>query len=323
MAACLRVDRESIERVADRAAVDVARFEALAQADDLASLRQAAELYQGDLLQDFEADATPEFDDWLHAQRNRLSQLAQRVFDVVIASHADRARHDAAGATAERESALALGLRWTQLMPGAEAAHRWLMRLYLDLGRRDAALAQFELCQRFLAVTYGRAPSAETRDLRDAALGGEPAKPAAAPDAVPETPLRDPVARGLVPSTSFVGRVEELAELEALFADPVCRLVTLHGLGGAGKTRLAHAFANHFGARFAQGVTWVALDAVDAGDALPAAIATALGRELPPGAIAPTSSPRCSSASSACSCSTTWSRCSGARPTPTTPIRRS
>jgi AAA ATPase domain len=41
--------------------------------------------------------------------------------------------------------------------------------------------------------------------------------------------------------TSFVGRQRELAELESLVATPerVCRLVTLVGPGGVGKTRLA------------------------------------------------------------------------------------
>src|SRR5438445_641990 len=41
--------------------------------------------------------------------------------------------------------------------------------------------------------------------------------------------------------TSFVGRQRELAELESLVASPerACRLVTLVGPGGVGKTRLA------------------------------------------------------------------------------------
>ena len=144
----------------------------LARGQDLDSLESAATLYQDELLKDFEASATPQFDDWLHAERVRLAQLAQIVFDGVIVRRIDRARHDSARATSERESALAIGLRWTSLMPGSEAAHRWLMRLYIDMGRRDAALAQYELCQRFLAVTHGRAPSPETRALQETALAG-------------------------------------------------------------------------------------------------------------------------------------------------------
>jgi predicted ATPase/DNA-binding SARP family transcriptional activator len=281
MAECLLVDRDSIV-VAAPPLVDVARFETLAKGDDLDSLERATEIYQGELLQDFEADATPEFDDWLHAQRTRLAQVAQQAFDGTIARRAERARRDAARATRERESALATGRRWLALMPGAEAAHRWLMQLYLDMGRRDAALTQYELCQRFLAVTYGRAPSQETRELHEFALGRAAMVETAAPPEAADAAKTEPVARSLVPATSFVGRIEELAELDRLLAEPGCRLLTLHGLGGAGKTRLAHALATQVGARFAQGVAWVGLETVDSAEALSTAIAAALGRELPP-----------------------------------------
>ena len=39
--------------------------------------------------------------------------------------------------------------------------------------------------------------------------------------------------------TSFIGREKELTDIAALFADPNCRLLTLVGAGGIGKTRLA------------------------------------------------------------------------------------
>ncbi|MFO1325199.1 MAG: BTAD domain-containing putative transcriptional regulator [Burkholderiales bacterium] len=273
MADCLYADRESIG-VAVAPDVDVARFEALAAADDLASLEQASELYQGELLQDFEAGGAPEFDDWLHAQRTRLAQLAQQVFDGAIARRSDRARLDASRATSERESALALARRWASLMPGSEAAHRTLMQIYLDAGRRDAAIAQYELCQRLLAVNHGRAPSPETRALYDVARGRDGTKAEPAPD-------RDVLPRAIVPATSFVGRVEELAELERLLADPHCRLLTLHGLGGVGKTRLAHALTTQVAPRYAQGACWVALESLGSADMLPAAVAAALGREAP------------------------------------------
>ena len=288
IAACLDVDREWI-RLALSAplTVDAERFEALAGATDLDDLETAASLYQDELLKNFEADATPEFDDWLHGERVRFAQLAQKVFEGVVMERIARAGSHPARAAPERESALAAGLRWASLMPGIEAAHRWLMRIYVDMGRRDAALAQYELCQRSLAVHHGRAPAPETRALHAMALGGATAgfAPRLPAEVGEGNGHRDRLGSG-VPSTSFFGRLEELAELDRLLADPACRLITLHGMGGAGKTRLAYALATQVAHRFAQGCTWVALDALAARDHLPAAIAQALGRELPPRGVA-------------------------------------
>lgn len=268
------------------AIVDLQRFESLSTASDLATLEAAAALYRDHLLPDFDASATAEFDDWLHAQRTRLGQRAQSVFESVVALRAHRAREDAARAAEDRASALATAARWATLMPGAESAHRWLMQLYLDLGQRDAALAQYDLCRRQLAIANGRAPSAELRALHERAITGiEPAgRQEAQGDFKAQIPKAAPYpvhSAEPIPATSFVGRIEELAELEGLLTDPACRLITLHGLGGAGKTRLAEAFANQAGRRFADGTWWIALEYLDSAAALPRAIAEALGRDLP------------------------------------------
>ena len=47
------------------------------------------------------------------------------------------------------------------------------------------------------------------------------------------------------PSNSFIDRKEDLAELLERFEKPECRLITLVGPGGAGKTRLASQLAIH------------------------------------------------------------------------------
>ena len=54
--------------------------------------------------------------------------------------------------------------------------------------------------------------------------------------------------------TSFVGRAEEMAEIRARLADPDCRLLTLVGAGGIGKSRLAIEIAVQVAADFADGV---------------------------------------------------------------------
>ncbi len=76
--------------------------------------------------------------------------------------------------------------------------------------------------------------------------------------------------------TSFVGREKELAEIAALLADPTCRLLTLVGAGGIGKTRLALQAAEDQQPDFADGIAFVPLAPVGSTDLLPSAIAGAL-----------------------------------------------
>src|SRR5262249_45458324 len=76
--------------------------------------------------------------------------------------------------------------------------------------------------------------------------------------------------------TAFIGREAELAQLAQLLADPACRLLTIVGAGGSGKTRLAiQAARGQIGAR-AHGVYVVALASISSAEFLVSAIANSL-----------------------------------------------
>jgi predicted ATPase/class 3 adenylate cyclase len=77
------------------------------------------------------------------------------------------------------------------------------------------------------------------------------------------------------PPTSFVGRAAELAEVVALVR--AHRLVTLTGVGGVGKTRLAVEAASVMAGEFPDGVWVVELGPVDDPAEVPDAAATTLG----------------------------------------------
>ncbi|HEU5101042.1 MAG TPA: NB-ARC domain-containing protein, partial [Roseiflexaceae bacterium] len=76
--------------------------------------------------------------------------------------------------------------------------------------------------------------------------------------------------------TPFIGRGSEVAQIAAILANPQCRLLTLLGPGGIGKTRLALAVAAGHTAAFADGVAFVALASVGAASQ----IASAIGETL-------------------------------------------
>lgn len=77
-------------------------------------------------------------------------------------------------------------------------------------------------------------------------------------------------------STVFIGREQELDAIAALLVNPACRLLTLVGQGGIGKTRLGLQAAANQIPNFANGIYFVALNAVESPNLLPAAIAKAL-----------------------------------------------
>ena len=77
-------------------------------------------------------------------------------------------------------------------------------------------------------------------------------------------------------ATPFIGREEELAKITDLLDGPGCRLLTLVGPVGTGKTRLALQAAAEKIDAFAQGVYFVSLASLSSKDALASAIADAL-----------------------------------------------
>src|SRR5262249_60089201 len=83
--------------------------------------------------------------------------------------------------------------------------------------------------------------------------------------------------------TSFVGRAGELAEVEGLLGE--CRLVTVTGPGGVGKTRLAGEVARRVASQFADGVWLAELAGVDDPALVPEVVAGALGLHLAPGVL--------------------------------------
>jgi predicted ATPase/DNA-binding SARP family transcriptional activator len=112
-------------------------------------------------------------------------------------------------------------------------------------------------------------------------------------------PLRGadlPASRLPLPATPFVGREPELANIAGLLSNPECRLITLVGIGGAGKTRLAVQAArqaeSHGG--FPGGVYFAALASISACDDLIVAIGEALGESFhsPTGMTLPLDSAR-------------------------------
>jgi len=151
----LRIDAASVALEPAAVTVDVTAFERLVTQGTSDSLAQAADIYQGDLLQGLAVWEAP-FEDWLMAERERLRELALEALARLLA-------HQSKSQATER--AIQTAIRLLVLDPLQEPAHRTLMRLYARQGRRSAALKQYQVCISLLRRELGAEPEPETRRL--------------------------------------------------------------------------------------------------------------------------------------------------------------
>ena len=227
-------------------------------------LAGAVDLYRDGFLAGFTLPDAPAFDEWQFFEgeglRDGVSDALQRLATWY-------------GGLGEYESAIPYARRWLSLDSLHEPAQRELMALYARSGQRAAALRQYGECERVLQEELGIPPSpgttalyAQIRDHPETGFLTETRLPHNLPAA----------------ATPFVGRKEVLGQLTALLQEPGCRLVTLVGPGGIGKTRLALQLAEEVVAqaavdRFPDGVYFVPLAPVHTVEGVVSAVAGAIG----------------------------------------------
>ena len=258
--------------------LDVTRFGLLSQihtttAACVAQWQDAAILYQGPFLPDFSLPGSPAFEEWLLLHRERLAHEMLALLQRLI-------RHYEAGG--DYAEALTYAWQLVELEPWLEEGHQHLMRLLALTGQRSLALAQYQTCRRLLAESVQAEPAPETVNLYRRILSGVLGQPTEHQRKRKTQPFSPQPYNLPVQLTPFIGREEEVAQIVARLLDPDCRLLTLVGAGGSGKTRIAVAATQQLftdppaASIFPEGIYFVPLVALNSRDSLISAIARGL-----------------------------------------------
>jgi len=269
----LVIDRHSVSFHPVAATVDLLDFQrALTalrmlpverQRTQLPELAAAIALYQGEFLRGFTVTDAAGFDEWRVLTQEQLHEQVMDALTQLQQGYAAAADWGSLATVARRQLALA---------PWQERAHAALIQALAAQGQRGAALEQYERCAAILRAELGVEPTPATQALaaRLRSNGTAAIITAPVPHNLPQQPK------------TLVGRKAEIEQIEELVQQE--RLVTVLGLGGVGKSRLALAVAQKALPDFADGVWFVPLAALeptpDAADRIALAMAAAMGFPL-------------------------------------------
>jgi DNA-binding SARP family transcriptional activator/GAF domain-containing protein len=143
-----RVDSVEFQQAVHEGTVSEARGDAAAA---LAAFDRAIRLYAGDFLED------EPFGDWCALEREYLRETFLTTLRRTACLYRDRG---------DADSAISCLQKALRIDPTQEEAHRSLMEIFWQTGRRDEALRQYRICRAALRRVLGIAPMPETEALR-------------------------------------------------------------------------------------------------------------------------------------------------------------
>ena len=208
-------------------------------ADCMRRLATVADLYRGDFLAGLFLSGNVTLEKWILLQREWLQQQVLTVFDELTHFYREGLAWDSAEKTVRQQ---------LSIDPLRESGQRHLMSILAARNNRPEAIKQYEAFRHMLQTELSVEPADETRRLAERIRQR----------AEQSVEIRLPQRR-----TAFFGRSAEIKQLTAQLLDHDRRLITLVGMGGIGKTRLAITVADRLQTAFPDGIWFVSLASIE------------------------------------------------------------
>jgi predicted ATPase len=216
---------------------------------------KANELYHGAFVMDYNLPLGEELEEWLYATREILANKARQCFLSLAEQELQHSHLDKAATLAEKAYRL----------NDSVLEHDDFARVYKLLKITHSPLAANllkEAKELDISLDYALVQIPALQDI---------------PLSQIDTPHNLPLTK-----TSFVGREQELNEIKQKLSQNDCHLLTLHGMGGIGKSRtsIEVAYQHLQQTLFPDGVYFIALDGIRSGSQIPLTISENLYMDM-------------------------------------------
>ena len=219
-------------------------------------MQDLADLYQGSFLADVSFRDAARLEEWISNTQRHLHELYTRLLYEIVE-------------LAYQQSNYEIGLRYApklvELDPLWDVAQRQLMRLFAATNRTNKALFQYKRFESDLKAELEVTPDEETVELYEQIKSHRF-----------ETHQQTGRSSIILPDTPFVQPSDDIAIAQRMLNTPNCRLLTIFGMSGIGKTTLATQLAYYRQHRYRDGACFISLSTAQTADDLLHRIATAL-----------------------------------------------
>jgi DNA-binding SARP family transcriptional activator/predicted ATPase len=211
---------------------------------DILGLKKAIDLFKGSFLERFAMDESPLFDEWALTIRENTDQKATELLALLCEYHERRKEYDLASEYADRIIALT---------PWDEPAYVHSMRLNAMRKHWSTAKKRYFQLKDYLENNFSIEPIKSVADLYEEIRHLSIDDRILLPQILPAGSYLPTI------SSPFIGRKEEIEDIVNMLSNPKIRMITLVGIGGIGKSRLAIEIGIHLYGLYVNGNFFVPL----------------------------------------------------------------